>query len=585
MTGLVERTRQRVTHFMKKWEREAPARRFMAWCRRLPGSVWSNLRKSRRLHPATRRYIRFNRELWGTPPATDQNGVFLVGLYPWFPCMPGYAHFANHFAGKASASIEWYNFYPRREREFEQIYRSFGARPGLTLDLVKVDEERAKQSAQEIFSQLRTKWDVIAIEVDGLQIGDLIYDTYLRVGPYPTVDITDPRLAEIILYGVRIARSCLDYFSKKKVIGIIPDHFTYVYSGIITRCALLAGVPVYEVCYGPHFVAFSVSIGPDKRLPARFPYAQFHRMFAQLTAEEREAAREKGRRVLQRRFAGHEDGLLAIGGSIYGEAVVKSAYSGVSSEAVMETTGRPRILVMLHDFCDAVHCIGPMLFPDFYEWIHCLLKHASETEFDWYVKPHPNSAREGVIARVTGGVLAELKSQYPRIRFLQPTTSSRQIIQEGVSAMFTGYGTAGHEFAYHGVPVVNAGENPHMAYDFNLHPQTVEEYLDCIAHADSLKVNIHKEDIEEYIYMNYMYNEERLSSDANPMSKAFLESDEYKRHRSRPETLEWLMYRLGEEEKAELARYFDRLPHVSEPLSVNVRAGKTQQPEATILSV
>jgi len=557
---------------------------YIARSRRVLGSAWSRIRKQKPLHPAIRKYISFNRELFGPPPESADGAVFLVGIYRWFPCMPGYAYFANHFARKASASIEWYNFYTRRDREIEQIYTSFGARAGLSLELATFDEEEARKLAARLFSDLRTKWDVIGIEVDGVNLGDLIYDTYLRIGPYPTVDLVDPKLAEIIHHAVRITRACLSYFSKRKVIGIIPDHFTYLYSGIITRCAFLAKIPVYLVCYGPSFFAISASIDGDGRLPARWPCRHFHEMFARLTPEEQEEGRAKGRKIIQRRLTGHEDGMLTIGGSIYGEPVVKSAYSDAGDAPVLEVTGRPRILVLLHDYCDAVHCYRDMLFPDFYEWSHFLLKHASDTEFDWYVKPHPNSARTGILYDVTQRVLLELKAQYPRIRFLQPTTSSLQIIKEGVDAMFTGYGTAGHEFAYLGVPVVNAGDNPHIAYEFNLHPRTQEEYLDCIQHADALKVKMRREDIEEFVYMNYVYYEEKLSSDANPMPAAFFATEEYQQQLSRPEVLEWFLHRLSPEEKGELAHYFDHLPHVSDPLSVDVRVGKTRQPQAAILN-
>jgi len=418
-----------------------------------------------------------------------------------------------------------------------------------------------------------------------LKIGDLIYDSYMRTKPHPTVDLRDPKLAEMILQGVRITLACREYFSRRKVVGVIPDHFVYIYSGIITRCALLSGVPVYQVLYCANFFAFAVSCAPGSRnLPGSSPYPFYRQMFGRLSPAEREQAREKGRCVIERRLAGYADGVLSIMGAAHGSPAVQSAYGGGNGKPALQDTGRPRILILLHDFCDGVHNYRDFLFPDFYEWIHFLLKHAVGTEFDWYVKPHPNAARRGVLAEVNGSVLDELKASYPKIHFLEPTTSSRQIIREGVKSMFTGYGTAGHEFAYLGVPVVNAGDNPHIAYDFNLHPRTLEEYAACIAHADSLQVDIRKEDIEEYVYMNYIYCEEELSCGANPMSAEFLASEEFKSKRSRPETLEMLMHRFSAKEKREFADYLDHIPHLAEPLSVEVRLRKTHQAQAAILT-
>lgn len=512
------------------------------------------------LHPMVQKYCRFNEEEWGPPLESQDDAVFLVGIFGWLPCMPGYAHVAQHFARKASASIEWFNFYPQHDRVIEAIFASFGARPGLALDSLGIDDQRARKLGDEIFAGLKSKWDVVRIEVDGVIIGDLIYDTYLRVGPHPTANLRDPQLAEMIHAAVRITIACREYFARKKVIGIIPDHLIYTFSGIITRCALMANVPVYQVFYGEHFYAYSISCAAgDSWMSLRRPFPLFRELFAKLSPEAQVVARRRGREAMERRLSGQPDGILAATNDQYGAPVVQSAYAGETSEPVLADTGRPRMLVLLHDFCEAIHTYRDMLFPDFYEWIDFLLSKASETEFDWYVKPHPNLARGGVVPDANRRVVEQFKAKYPRIYFLEPTTSSKQIIREGVSAMFTGCGTAGHEFAYMGVPVVNAGDNPHIAYDFNIHPRTLEEYAHCIAHADSLKVNLRKEDIEEFVYMNYFFTE-TLYADANPLSPEFLASDEYKLDRSRPETLEHLMHRMSAEEEAKFARYLDNIP-------------------------
>ena len=88
---------------------------------------------------------------------------------------------------------------------------------------------------------------------------------------------------------------------------------------------------------------------------------------------------------------------------------------------------------------------------------------------------------------------------------MPPTVSNLQIAKEGVSAMFTMYGTAGHEFAQLGVPVVNAADNPHIAYPLNYHPATIEEYADLIRRADRLTSSTNPDDVAVYVYMNYYY--------------------------------------------------------------------------------
>ena len=239
-----------------------------------------------------------------------------------------------------------------------------------------------------------------------------------------------------------------------------------------------------------------------------------------------------------------------------------TAYGEPSRERIFADTGRPRIVVMLHDFIDAPHGYRWLLFPDFLEWICFLLERAKETPFDWYVKPHPSSgepSREAIF-RINSEVVEKLKVRFPEIRFLEPTVSNRQIAAEGISSLFTVYGTVAQEFAYMGVPVVNAGDNPHIQYDFNLHAKSVEEYEAYIANADRLSVTIDKTEIEEYCYMYYFYSLDQYSAGANPMDPAIFESQDTLKEVAGPRALEVFMSRATVERERELNSYLDGYP-------------------------
>jgi hypothetical protein len=182
-----------------------------------------------------------------------------------------------------------------------------------------------------------------------------------------------------------------------------------------------------------------------------------------------------------------------------------SAYAPASTERITADAPEPRMLVMMHDFCDAAHVYQSMLFPDFEEWITFLLERAEQTPFRWYVKPHPNTAFRDRKDEINREVVAGLQRRFPKITFLDPKTSNAQLIAEGISAMFTVFGTAAHEFAYLGIPAVTAGDNPHTDYGFNFHPKTLAEYEALIRGADRLQIEMPKRDIEEFYYMNYLY--------------------------------------------------------------------------------
>ena len=81
-------------------------------------------------------------------------------------------------------------------------------------------------------------------------------------------------------------------------------------------------------------------------------------MFRSMPEEQQVRCREKGRRHLEGKLAGEPDRFTLGSNTAYGESRGK----------LFPDSGKPRILVLMHDFFDAPHGFRWMLFPDFYEW-------------------------------------------------------------------------------------------------------------------------------------------------------------------------------------------------------------------------
>jgi hypothetical protein len=154
-------------------------------------------------------------------------------------------------------------------------------------------------------------------------------------------------------------------------------------------------------------------------------------------------------------------------------------------------------------------------------------------------------------------VTEQLLARFPKIKLMPPTVSNLQIVEEGISAMFTMYGTAGHEFAQLGVPVVNAADNPHIAYPFNYHPKTVGEYADLIQRADQLTVTVDPDDVAEYVYMNYFYFMDQRSTGVNPLPPAFFQNANYEALAARPNGYDYLTHPEDAEREAAMKRYYE----------------------------
>ena len=457
---------------------------------------------------ACRAFVEFARGHWPRKAPAGEPVLLMHQIEQYAPIV-AYAFFGHALARQSGASLASFG-YARSGLPLAQLFDGFGARPILGLRELRPFEAQSRKLAGDLFRRLRTLRDVVNLHVDGVGLGDLIYDSYLRYHTQHTVELRDPLLRDVIAQAIARLFAARQTLDSHDVRTVIVDHAVYMNGGVLARVAIQRGIPVFHLPSRPPTLIqldprpFPSLDGAEAGVRTCKPPLAYHR-FAEIAARlplaERPQRLALGREVLEQRFAGQLHSMvLPAGGTAYGE---------VSDQVVMARRGRPRILVMMHDFCDAPHAYRHLIFEDHYRWICWLFERAGQTSFDWYAKAHPNSALDPARAALNTRVLDELHARFPHIRFVPPSTSNRQLIAEEPAAVFTGYGTVGHEFAYMGLPVVNAGDNPHVTWGFNFNPQTVEELAALVDHAGDLSLPIDRSQIEEHAYLRYIHYVDR----------------------------------------------------------------------------
>jgi len=157
-----------------------------------------------------------------------------------------------------------------------------------------------KRQATEILSGLKTKWDVMRITVDGVLIGDQVYDSYLRFFNEPTVQLADERLKNVLIQALRIFYAARDYLERTKVTAFITDDFSYINSGIITRLMYRAKVAHLSGAFWGAVLAFEArpglsGAGHNYPPPVCLSLLRaYRRLFAALSKEKQSAAFGQG---------------------------------------------------------------------------------------------------------------------------------------------------------------------------------------------------------------------------------------------------------------------------------------------------
>lgn len=359
-------------------------------------------------------------------------------------------------------------------------YRSTSTKP--------IADVRDLIRAYKIWGKLENKVDLLKLEINGVPVGDLVNDSYLRFKPAPTVDIKNFYLLILLWQACRDIRRATDYFSKTQPSLYLTSYSTYIQHGIPVRVALQHGVKVYA--FG-NYQDFAKKLTLDDWMHTRNP-DRYAEQFALMTEkEEKLAFAEKG---LMTRLSGGIDAATSY--------MKQSAYVDSGSE-VPAVEGA--VVVFLHDFYDSPHVYREMVFPDFWEWITFTVEVLKKHGKSFYLKPHPNQIR------LSDVVLKELKERYPDVKWVSPKITNKQLAEAKMACAVTVYGTVAHEMAFLGIPSIGCARHPHISFDFCKTATNPAEYADLLAISDQLLMDreaIKKQSLVFYYMHNYYLSED-----------------------------------------------------------------------------
>lgn len=449
-------------------------------------------------------FVRHNKRVFTRTTAKCSNSpVVLMEMNLLHSSHISYSYLANVLAQENNARIIGYYPYklsPLRGLYFSfckffkldtfSIYSSFCAVDFLKVEITDLQRIKALRIFDEILSQLDNNRYIETIKINGVWIGDLIYDTYLRLFNQPTIDKTNAGFRNFLLESIELFLFWEHYLDSHHVCAINVSH-----------CVYNLAIPL-RLCVERNIPAFQASAAHVYHLSKKnfFAYSDFYyfrERFADLPEEVKIQGIAEAKRRIERRFSGEVGVDMAYSS--------KSAYKAFLNDRLLTQSSKKKILIATHCFYDSPHSYGNNIFPDFYEWLDFLGVISNETDYDWYIKVHPDYLPG------TMKIIEDFISRYSKFALLPANASHHQIIAEGIDVALTTYGTIAFEYAALGIPVINCSVcNPHIAYNFNLHPASVESYRLLLNQLDTLQFSIDKQQVYEYYFMKYIFNTDNI---------------------------------------------------------------------------
>ena len=349
--------------------------------------------------------------------------------------------------------------------------------------------------AYKIYKTLKTKDDLLNLKINNLIVGDLIYDTYLRYKPAATVNMNDKYIIILLWKTLRNIKNASHFINKYNVRLLLTSYSTYIQHGIVVRIALEHDIEV--ISFGD-YGTFYTKLTKDywfhtkncRNYKNDFKKIQSH---VDLTASKK---------ALEDRFNGKIDVATSY--------MKKSAYQD-NDEEVPNVKGK--VVIFLHDFFDSPHIYGTMLFPDFYEWFLWTVKVLNDYSIPFCIKEHPNQISD------SKQVVKELEEKYPDLEFISTKITNKTLVEHGIIAGVSIYGTVAHELSYLGIPVVLCGENPHSSYSFTFEAKNLEEYNKLLKNVKHLTLPTDVQyEVESFYYMHNLNHTKEMLKLLNILS-------------------------------------------------------------------
>jgi hypothetical protein len=346
---------------------------------------------------------------------------------------------------------------------------------------------KKEKICKNIRNKIKTKEELFNLKVNGFWIGVDIYETYLKLGNI-TVNF-DEGLWSVVEEGIELLLFWEDFFRQNVVSGVVLSHDCYNIMNTLAKVSYKNNTPVYM----PNPLGMQRINHPYALFGTRLP--DYRKYFQKLSYEDKKEALQWSSERLKLRFSGKIVDMAYAKESAY----IQQNYS----QPIMKKSNKKKVLIAVHDFYDNPQAYGKMLFTDFYEWLMFLVRVSKKVDYDWYIKTHSDYSPQRL--KVLEGILIDILSDSDII-LLPPKTSLNQLADEGLDFALTCWGSIGHELPLLGVQVINASIfNPHMAYDFNWHPKSVEEYEKLLLNLPSLDKVAVPDDVYEFYYIHHKY--------------------------------------------------------------------------------
>ena len=420
--------------------------------------------------------------------------VIFVELYGDSSGLVAFSYLANLLAKKHAARIipvtvlfrtnKFHRFAHYIAEKFSLsnylIYKSFNCKKFIrVLPELKIKPE----------IHIKDKNEILKLKYKNVLVGDLIYDSYLRYNSIATIDINDIHFKNFLTHCYASFDSVYELCNKYNVKASISSHTVYLGAFIGRLVAKMGGE---NYCSGiTHIVKLT-----DKEFILH-KYEDYKDNFITFSEEKQKICLEETKKLIQDKVSGKESSNMEnLKFSPFGSGI-DSVAKNTSTEKLIKESKKIKVLIASHCFSDSPHAFGNWYFSDFTEWLKYLGEISNETDYDWYLKPHPNNVNNNK------DFIENFLNKYKKIKLI-PITTSHHDLKNKIDFVVTVWGNIAMDFAALNINVINTITNGRFtSFNFNINPKTFQEYDHLLRSlSEDKKIKIDQNELYRCFYMH-----------------------------------------------------------------------------------
>jgi hypothetical protein len=371
--------------------------------------------------------------------------------------------------------------------KWANLYASIGVNAQYNVNKSKNNYLSNDKIVNRIFLSLKNKKSVLKIKYKNILIGDLIYDSFIRYGKHPTVNIKSIFLKIIIKKSIEVLDYCFLNLKRSKIEKYYTSFSSYINHGLVVRYFIRIGVPV--ISSGSRYSYFKKLNSKDFKHMENF--ISFKKEYKKLKNKNDKIL--EANKLLERKISGQNE----ISSNYLNNISYKN--NKADDQRINDLDG----IIFLHDFYDACHDFDGLIFEDFYEWALYSLNIIKKFKLRIGIKPHPNNIIE------SKKIIKKLKKKFNDLVWLDETISNLKILQyKNIKFGISATGSILYELAFFSKMGISAGYSPTISFNISKNAKNKLEYKNYLINAIKYAKNYNVSKLEacKVYYMYFLHN-------------------------------------------------------------------------------